>query len=81
VLLDRIQQPLRIVAVGKESHAGLHRFGESLRCTEFFNPESIVGEDSGVGIDVSFKSHPSAKQPSEQCHIVSPGDFFELLLA
>src|ERR1019366_3595359 len=62
-------------------HSGFHRFRESLRCGEFFHPESIVGENSAVGIDVSFEPHPSAKQPREQCHIVSSGDFFELLLA
>ena len=63
----------------KRAHASFDRFGESLRCRELLNPERIVRENAGVGIDIPFESHASAKKPREKRRVISSGHFFELL--
>src|ERR1035438_8193810 len=79
MLIDRVDEPLRIIVVGEETYSGLDCFRESLREREFLDAESIVAEDAGVGVDVPLESHPLAKQLAEKRGIIGPGDFFELL--
>src|ERR1035438_1269557 len=80
MLIDRVDEPLRIIVVGEETYSGLDCFRESLREREFLYAESIVAEDAGVRVDVPLESHPLAKQLAEKRGIIGPGDFFQLLL-
>src|ERR1035437_2694484 len=80
MLIDRVDQPLRILVVGEETDSSLDCFRKSLREREFLYAESIVAEDTGVRVDVPLESHPLAKQLAEKRGIIGPGDFFELLL-
>jgi hypothetical protein len=77
--MNGIEEPLRIVVVREQTHAGFDGFGDALRCRQFLNSERVVRENAGVGVDIPLEPHAPAKKPCQKRRVIRAGHGFELL--